>query len=88
MKTHKSELRYTCSIGAEDPKYYEGLCWCNSMQPPDGAVYLAGVMNEGEIDLWWLDNDPSLAIDELKHYYKDNLSWVDPCIVHVFKQIV
>ena len=38
---------------------------------PPKAAYLAVTMIEDSPEMWWLDNDPNLAVEELKRYYED-----------------
>jgi hypothetical protein len=54
---------------------------------PEGAAYAAVVMNEGEPEMWWLDADPSFALNSLKVYYRDHCSWVQPFKARVFRPI-
>jgi hypothetical protein len=49
---------------------YRGICSFTGMPGPAGAVALAMVMNEGEVEWWWLDQVVS-GVKTLRRFYRD-----------------
>jgi hypothetical protein len=79
-----SELSHT--IDFTDRKVeYTGISRWWSPQPPSSAQFLAVVCNEGEPDLWWLED--LAAANMLRRYYNEQEPWVKSPI-HLFKHHV